>query len=110
MSSKDQMHEFRLHSTQELHKRRGGDHIVVIRVFGPSPGCAKCQAAENVAHQVAQKFEGVAVEKYDVSSEEAERYNIMMTPTIVVDDVTVEVGKVPAAEKLEKAVKSALTL
>lgn len=77
-------------------------------MFGPSPGCAKCQAAERVAHEVAQKFEGVTVEKYDVFSEEAEKYNVMMTPTVVVNDITVEVGKVPSAEKLEKVVKNEL--
>ena len=82
--------------------------MVMIRVFGPDPPCAKCMAAERVVREVAQRFEGVTVEKYDVFSDEAEKYNIMMTPTIVVDDSTVEVGKVPSAEKLEKAVRKAL--
>jgi glutaredoxin len=82
--------------------------MVIIRVFGPDPPCTKCTAAERVAREVAQKFEGVTVEKYDVFSDEAEVYNIMMTPTILVDDITIDVGKVPSAEKLEKAVRNAL--
>ena len=81
---------------------------VTIRVFGSFPGCAKCRSAEKVAQDVAQKFEGVTVKKLDVFSDEAEMYNIMMTPTVVVNEVTVEVGTVPSAEKLEKAVKNAL--
>jgi glutaredoxin len=84
--------------------------MVVIKVFGPSPGCAKCQAAEKVARDIAQKFENVTVEKHDVLSEEAEKYNIMMTPTVVVNDITVEVGKVPSAEKLEKTVKQEMNI
>jgi len=81
---------------------------VIIRVFGPNPPCKKCKAAETIARDVAQKFEGVAVEKHNVLSEEAEEYNIMMTPTVLVNDTAVEVGKVPSEEKLEKAVRAAL--
>jgi thiol-disulfide isomerase/thioredoxin len=77
---------------------------IIIRVFGPSPGCAKCKAAEKVAEETAQKFSNVTVEKFDVFSEEADKYNIMMTPTIMVNDVVVEVGKPPAPEKLQKVI------
>jgi thiol-disulfide isomerase/thioredoxin len=81
---------------------------VLIRVFGPEPGCAKCKGAEKVATEVAQKFQGVTVKKCDVFSNEAEKYSIMMTPTVMVNDVTVEVGRIPSAEKLESAVKKVL--
>jgi protein-disulfide isomerase len=81
---------------------------VIIRVFGPSPPCAKCQAAEKVAREVAQKLGEVTVEKCDIFSEEAEKYNIMMTPTVMVNNIVLEVGKVPSAEKLERAVRDAL--
>jgi protein-disulfide isomerase len=81
---------------------------IVIRVFGPDPPCAKCTATEKVAREVAQKFQDVIVEKYDIFSGEAEKYNVMMTPTVLVDDVAVEVGKVPSPEKLEQAIKEAL--
>jgi protein-disulfide isomerase len=81
---------------------------VVIRVFGPEPGCAKCKGAEKVATEVAQKFQGVTVKKCDVFSDEAEKYNIMMTPTVMVNDITVEVGRIPSAEKLESAVEKVL--
>ena len=97
-----------LKGVEPVNSEIGGDRIVVIQVFGPSPGCAKCKAAEKVARDVAQKFEGVTVKKCDIFSEEAEKYNIMMTPTVVVNDMTVEVGKVPSAEKLEEAVKNEL--
>ncbi len=82
--------------------------MVVIRVFGPSTPCAKCKAAEKVAREVAEKFENVTVEKYDVFSDEAEKYAIMMTPTVLVNDVAVDVGKVPSAENLEEVIKKEL--
>jgi glutaredoxin len=81
---------------------------VVIHVFGPDPPCAKCKAAEKAAREVAKKFQNVKVEKHDAFSEEAEQYNIMMTPTVLVNDIAVAVGKVPNAGALEKAVKNAL--
>lgn len=81
---------------------------VTIRVFGPNPPCATCKAAERVAREVAQKVEGVTVTKYDAFSEDAGKFNIMMTPTVLVNDTVVEVGKVPSAEKLEKAVRNEL--
>jgi thiol-disulfide isomerase/thioredoxin len=77
---------------------------IVIRIFGPSPGCAKCKAAEKVAHEVAQKFSNVSVEKLDVFSEEADKYDIMMTPTVMINDMVLEVGKPPSPEKLQKAI------
>ncbi|MBU7032737.1 MAG: thioredoxin family protein [Theionarchaea archaeon] len=77
---------------------------IIIRVFGPSQGCAKCRAAEKVAEEVAEKFRDVSVEKIDVFSEEADRHNIMMTPTIMVNEMMVEVGKPPSPEKLQKVI------
>jgi thiol-disulfide isomerase/thioredoxin len=76
-----------------------------IRVFGPSPGCAKCKAAEKTAIEVAQKFDNVIVEKHDVFSEEAQHYNIMMTPTVMANDLIVEVGKPPTSEKLTQVIR-----
>lgn len=81
---------------------------MTIRVFGPDPPCAKCKAAEKVARDVAQQFKDVTVEKHDALSDEAEKYNIMMTPTVLVNDVAVEVGRVPSAEKLERVVRTEL--
>jgi len=54
---------------------------------------------------VAKTFDNVTVEKYDVFSEEAEHYNIMMTPTVMVNDLVVEVGKPPASEKLTQVIR-----
>lgn len=101
--------ELREESCLEAKKENGGENMdVIIRIFGPSPPCAKCQAAEKVAREVAQKLGEVTVVKYDIFSEEAEKYNIMMTPTVMVNNTTFEVGRVPSAEKLERAVRDAL--
>jgi len=50
--------------------------------------------------------EGVLVEKHGALSEEGDKYGIMMTPTVVVDDVVVSVGKVPSDKKLEGIIRS----
>lgn len=87
----------------------GGDTMkIIIRVFGPEPGCAKCKGAEKVATEVAHKFEGVTVKKCDVFSDEAEEFGVMMTPTVMVNDITVEVGRIPSAGKLETIVREVL--
>jgi protein-disulfide isomerase len=44
------------------------------------------------------------VEKLDVFSEEADKYDIMMTPTVMINDMVLEVGKPPSPEKLQKAI------
>ena len=101
--------ELREEAALQAEQEDGGEHMdVIIRIFGPSPPCAKCQAAEKVAREVAQRFRKVAVEKCDIFSEEAEKYNVMMTPTVMVNNITLEVGKAPSAEKLERAVRDTL--
>ncbi|MEA1908230.1 MAG: thioredoxin family protein [Euryarchaeota archaeon] len=37
---------------------------------------------------------------------QGDKYGIMMTPTVVVDDVVVVVGKVPSEKKLEEIIRS----
>ena len=78
-----------------------------ILIFGTTPPCAKCKRAEEIARQVAERVGGVEVEKHDALSAEGDRYGIMMTPTTVVGDTVVAVGKLPDPEKLERMVRKA---
>lgn len=78
---------------------------VEIKIFGSVPPCQKCKLAEKVAKEVAEKFENVSVEKFDALSEEGDKYGIMTTPTIVVNDKIVATGKVLPKEKMEEIIK-----
>ncbi len=80
---------------------------IIVKVFGTEPPCAKCNATYKTAKKVSERIGGgVLVEKHGALSEEGDKYGIMMTPTVVVDDVIVSVGKVPSEKKLEGIIRS----
>ena len=80
---------------------------IIVKVFGTEPPCAKCNAAYKTAKKVQKIIRwGVVVEKHGALSEEGDKYGIMMTPTVVVDDEIAVVGKVPSAKKLEEIIRS----
>lgn len=78
-----------------------------IEVFGTTPPCAKCKAAEKVVRSVVQEFEydNVEVVKLDVFSEEAERLGIMMSPTTVIEGDILKIGSVPSKEEVKRAIE-----
>ena len=80
---------------------------IIVKVFGTKPPCNKCNAAYKTAKKVQEKIGGgVVVEKHGALSEEGDKYGILMTPTVVVDDVIVVVGKAPSEKKLEEIIRS----
>ena len=80
--------------------------MATIKVFGPTPPCAKCKKAEEIARRVAEKFPGrVTVEKHDVLGSEADRYGMMTTPATVIDDTVVAMGKLLSEAELEKLLR-----
>jgi protein-disulfide isomerase len=80
---------------------------VIVKVFGSEPPCAKCKVAYDTAKKVSERTcEGVVVEKHGALSEEGDKYGIMMTPTVVVNDEIAVVGKVPSEKKLEEIIRS----
>lgn len=83
--------------------------MIEVKIFGTTPPCAKCKKAEETARKAAQKFSGqVKVEKFDALSLEGNKYNIMLTPTTVVNDKVVAMGKVLSEKRLETIIKSEL--
>lgn len=78
--------------------------MVKVKIFGTTPPCAKCKEMEKRAHNVAARFSDVEVAKLDALSEEGDRYGIMSTPTIVVNDKVVAIGKLVTEEELEKII------
>ncbi len=80
---------------------------IIVKVFGSDPPCAKCKVAHDIAKKVSERIgEDVVVEKHSALSEEGDKYGIMMTPTVVVNDEIVVVGKAPSEKKLEKIIRS----
>ena len=80
--------------------------MIEVKVFGTKPPCARCKEVTKRASRVAEKYPGtVSVTHYDALSEEGDKYGIMMTPTLVINDKVVSVGKVPNEEDIEKMVK-----
>jgi MerR family transcriptional regulator/heat shock protein HspR len=74
-----------------------------LKEFGVVFPCLKCIQAERIARRLAQRHPGrVVVRKHDILSDEAERYGIMMTPTVVVDGEVVASGKGLSANRLEQ--------
>jgi len=82
---------------------------VIVKIFGTEPPCPKCKAAEKVAKEVAEEFSSkVKVIKLSVLSEEANRYGVLITPSIVVNDKLVFSGRVPSRNELKKAIEEAM--
>ncbi|MEM2995629.1 MAG: thioredoxin family protein [Candidatus Bathyarchaeia archaeon] len=68
------------------------------------PTCASCPLAKRIAREVAEKF-GIAFREVNLASEEGFRegsaYNIVSTPSIVLDDEVITRGQLLSRERLE---------
>ena len=83
--------------------------MIKVKVFGATPPCAKCKEVEKRASKVAEKYSGqVEVTKLDAISEEGQKYNILFTPAVVVNDMVVASGEVISEGDLEKAIQKEL--
>lgn len=80
--------------------------MIIVKVFGATPPCAKCKEVEKRAQKVAKKYPGqVEVTKLDAISDEGQKYNVLFTPTVVINDKVVASGEVISESDLEKAIK-----
>ena len=80
---------------------------IIVKVFGTEPPCAKCNAAYKTAKKVQERLGGgVVVEKHGALGEEGDKYGILMTPTVVINDEIVVVGKAPSEKRLEETIRS----
>jgi hypothetical protein len=80
--------------------------IVMLKVFHPSPPCAKCRQVEKVAARVAARHPGeVEVLSLPVLSEEARSHGILLTPGVVINDRVFSTGKVISEYELENAIE-----
>ena len=80
--------------------------MIEVKVFGTSPPCAKCKEVTKRANKVAEKYPGkINVTHFDALSAEGDKYGILMTPTIVINDQVVSIGKVPSENDIENMIK-----
>ncbi|MDD4876507.1 MAG: thioredoxin family protein [Dehalococcoidales bacterium] len=79
--------------------------MIHVKVFGSTPPCAKCKEVEKRANNISAKYPGkIEVTKFNALSEEGDKYGIMLTPTVVINDSVVSVGKVMSEGDLEKSI------
>ena len=83
--------------------------MIEVKVFGTTPPCAKCKEVTKRAAKVAEKYPGkVGVTHFVALSEEGDKYGIMMTPTMVINDKVVSVGKMPTEDDIEKMIQKVM--
>ncbi len=83
--------------------------MLQVKVFGPTPPCARCKRAEGEAQEAARRFPGqVEVLKLDAMGPEADAYGIFSTPLIVVGDEVAGSGQVVPADKLASIIAQKL--
>jgi protein-disulfide isomerase len=80
--------------------------MIEVKVFGTTPPCAKCKEVTKRANKVAEKYPGkISVTHLDALSKEGDKYGILMTPTIVINDKVISFGKVPSEDDIETMIK-----
>ena len=80
--------------------------MIEVKVFGTTPPCAKCKEVTKRANKVAEKYLGtISVTHLDALSSDGDKYGILMTPTIVINDKVVSIGKVPSENDIENMIK-----
>jgi glutaredoxin len=87
-----------------------GGVFVELKVF-TLPSCPTCPTAKSIASETAQKL-GVAYREVSLASQEGLKeglaYDILCTPSIVLDDEVIVRGRLIAREKLEDEIKKRL--
>lgn len=80
--------------------------MIEIKVFGTTPPCAKCKEVTKRANKVAEKYPGkISVTHFDALSAEGDKYGILLTPTVVINEKVTSIGKVPSKDDIEKMIK-----
>lgn len=80
--------------------------MIQVKIFGTTPPCAKCKEMERRAKNIADNYPGkVAVAKFDALSEEGDKYGVLTTPTVVMNEKVVAAGKLPSESELETLIQ-----
>jgi glutaredoxin len=99
-----------LKSVTMVRLRSWREVLMELKVF-TLPTCPTCPTAKSVTSSIAQKL-GVTYREVNLATEEGLKegrtYDIMSTPSIVLDDEVIVRGRLIAGEKLEEEVKKRL--
>lgn|GEM_PF-1691817 len=78
----------------------------IVHVFGGEVPCARCRATEKVVLEAAKELNLNVNMKYaSALSPEADKYDIMATPAVVINGKNVFSGKVPDKETMKGILK-----
>lgn len=74
-----------------------------IRLFGGEPPCARCRALEKGLKEAIKELAlDVHLVNLSALSEEADKYDILSTPAVVINEKVVLKGIVPSKTELKK--------
>ncbi len=83
--------------------------MITIKIFGTTPPCAKCKRVEQEARKAAEGFPGqVEVVKLDALGPEADKFGMLVTPAVVINDKMIATGKILSAAQFTEQIKKAL--
>ena len=96
----------RIAPRSKLVAMKGKVRIVII---ASSPPCDKCAACKRMAQELSERY-GPEVEYQilDAMDPAADAYGVLMTPTMIVGDMVVSVGRAPRKEALDGLVQGLL--
>ncbi|MEM3566246.1 MAG: thioredoxin family protein [Candidatus Bathyarchaeia archaeon] len=85
---------------------------VKVEVIGPEPPCMRCQAAKKAVEKAAEKLRQVGVmvniEKANIMSKEiVQKYGVLVSPAIAINNTVKIMGRVPSPEDVEKLITEA---
>ena len=85
---------------------------VKVEVIGSEPPCMRCQAAKKAVEKAAEKLKqsGIMVEVQKVnimSKETVQKYGVLVSPAIAINNTVKIMGRVPSEEEVEKLLREA---
>lgn len=80
---------------------------IKVEVIGPEPPCMRCQAAKKAVEKAVEKLKQtgvtVNVEKVNIISKETvQKYGVLVSPAIAINNTVKIMGRVPSPEEVEK--------
>lgn len=80
---------------------------IKVEVIGPEPPCMRCQAAKKAVEKAVEKLKQtgvtVNVEKVNIMSKETvQKYGVLVSPAIAINNTVKIMGRVPSPEEVEK--------
>ena len=77
----------------------------IIKVVGTDPPCARCKATEKIIKEVVKELNlNIDVKHISIFSEEASKYDITLTPAVIINDKIVLSGRVPNKEEIKEII------